>query len=140
MKQVFEDKGYPLQYLEVNEGHSWGNWRALIDDPLRFFWGADVDVGVGEAVEPAEVFEMTSYPNPFRDQAIIAFRLPLPQRVSLDVYNVLGRRVHTLLDGAPLSAGTHTITVDAPPWPSGFYLYRLTGETRTATGQMVLVR
>ena len=38
MRQVFEDKGYPLRYVEVNEGHSWGHWRALIDDPLRFFW------------------------------------------------------------------------------------------------------
>ena len=27
-----------LRYVEVNEGHSWGNGRALIDDPLRFFW------------------------------------------------------------------------------------------------------
>ncbi len=39
MRQVFEDKGYLLHYIEVNEGHSWGNWRALIDDPLRFCWG-----------------------------------------------------------------------------------------------------
>ncbi len=38
MKVLFEQKGYPLHYLEVNEGHSWGNWRALIDDPLRLFF------------------------------------------------------------------------------------------------------
>lgn len=39
MKQVLESKGYPLQYIEVNEGHSWGNWRALIEEPLVYFFG-----------------------------------------------------------------------------------------------------
>ena len=140
MRQVFEDKGYPLQYVEVNEGHSWGNWRALIDDPLRFCWSAEVNVGVGEVAVPDAGFELTSYPNPFRAEATIAFRLPLAQRVSLDVYNVLGRRVHTLLDRAPFAAGAHTVSVATPSWPSGLYLYRLTGEALAATGQMVLVR
>jgi enterochelin esterase family protein len=36
MRDVFNSKGYNLLYIEVNEGHSWGNWRALIDDPLIF--------------------------------------------------------------------------------------------------------
>jgi enterochelin esterase family protein len=39
MKQVLDMKGYPLQYIEVNEGHSWGNWRALIEEPLVYFFG-----------------------------------------------------------------------------------------------------
>lgn len=39
MKQVLDSKGYPLMYIEVNEGHSWGNWRALIEEPLVYFFG-----------------------------------------------------------------------------------------------------
>ncbi|MGE0088260.1 MAG: alpha/beta hydrolase-fold protein [Bacteroidales bacterium] len=39
MKTIMNDKGYPLMYKEVNEGHSWGNWRALIDEPLIYFFG-----------------------------------------------------------------------------------------------------
>jgi enterochelin esterase-like enzyme len=38
LRDVFNGKGYPLLYKEVNEGHSWGNWRALIDDPLMWFF------------------------------------------------------------------------------------------------------
>ena len=34
-------KGYPLQYIEVHEGHSWGSWRARIDDVLEFFWSRE---------------------------------------------------------------------------------------------------
>lgn len=32
-------KSYPLQYVEVHEGHSWGSWRARIAPALEFFWG-----------------------------------------------------------------------------------------------------
>jgi enterochelin esterase-like enzyme len=39
MRTVLESKGYQLAYKEVNEGHSWGNWRGLIDEPLLFFFG-----------------------------------------------------------------------------------------------------
>jgi enterochelin esterase-like enzyme len=39
MKSILDAKGYPLLYKEVYEGHSWGNWRALIDDPLIYFFG-----------------------------------------------------------------------------------------------------
>jgi enterochelin esterase-like enzyme len=39
MKNLFEKKGYPIQYKETNEGHSWGNWRGLLDDMLIYFYG-----------------------------------------------------------------------------------------------------
>jgi enterochelin esterase-like enzyme len=38
MKSILTAKGYPLKYQEVNEGHSWGNWRSLIDDVLLHFF------------------------------------------------------------------------------------------------------
>jgi enterochelin esterase family protein len=34
MRDVLEKKGYPLKYTEVSQGHSWGNWKGLIDEPL----------------------------------------------------------------------------------------------------------
>jgi enterochelin esterase-like enzyme len=38
MKEVMDQKEYPILYKEVNEGHSWGNWRALIEEPLVYFF------------------------------------------------------------------------------------------------------
>ncbi|QHT66107.1 esterase family protein [Rhodocytophaga rosea] len=40
MKSILESKQYTLQYKEVNEGHSWGNWRSLIDDILIYLFPA----------------------------------------------------------------------------------------------------
>jgi enterochelin esterase family protein len=41
MNVILTEKGYNLKYLEFNEGHSWGNWRAHLDDMLGFFWGKE---------------------------------------------------------------------------------------------------
>lgn len=38
MKEVMDQKEYPVLYKEVNEGHSWGNWRAMIEEPLVYFF------------------------------------------------------------------------------------------------------
>lgn len=37
--EAIRRKGYPLQYIEVHEGHSWGSWRARVAPALAFFWG-----------------------------------------------------------------------------------------------------
>ena len=39
MEKALKEKGYDVMYHEFHEGHSWGNWRAHIDDMLVFFWG-----------------------------------------------------------------------------------------------------
>lgn len=39
MKSIFEEKNYTFEYLEVNEGHSWGAWAAQMDDILIYFYG-----------------------------------------------------------------------------------------------------
>ena len=37
---ILEENGYDYTRVVVNEGHSWGNWRALLDDVLITFWPA----------------------------------------------------------------------------------------------------
>jgi enterochelin esterase-like enzyme len=39
LKAVLESKNYPLRYLELNQGHSWGNWREMLKPTLTYFFG-----------------------------------------------------------------------------------------------------
>ena len=39
LKRILEDKGYEMSYVEVPYGHEWANWKPLIDDVLRYFFG-----------------------------------------------------------------------------------------------------
>ena len=80
-----------------------------------------------------------NYPNPFNPATTIAFELPQTERVRLDVFNVLGERVATLVDG-PLATGSYEVTFDASGLPSGAYLYRLDAGGVTQTRLMMLVK
>ncbi|MBD3402938.1 T9SS type A sorting domain-containing protein, partial [candidate division GN15 bacterium] len=79
-----------------------------------------------------------NYPNPFNPSTEISFSVPEACDVTLEVYNVLGRRVISLIDGR-MDAGTHTVTWDATELSSGIYLYRLqAGEYRESRKMMLL--
>ncbi len=84
-----------------------------------------------------------NYPNPFNPSTVIPYHLPASGFVRLEVFNLLGQRIATLVDGAR-SAGSHAAVWDATDASgrsvgAGVYIYRLTAGAATATGRMVLV-
>ncbi len=96
------------------------------------------------ATLPSELVLEQNYPNPFNPTTSISFSLPQPTHVSLVVYNILGERVATLVEG-DLSAGIHTATwnsMDASgnPVASGVYFYRLETNGAVATRKMLLLQ
>lgn len=80
-----------------------------------------------------------NYPNPFNPATVIDFALPKSSEVKLEVFNVLGQLVETLVD-KPMSAGNHSIEFNAGAKPSGVYFYRLTHQYGSLTRKMVLLK
>jgi uncharacterized repeat protein (TIGR02543 family) len=66
-----------------------------------------------------------NFPNPFNPSTVIRFGLPQDASVTLEVYNTVGQKVVTLLDGGTVDAGYHEVTFDASRLASGVYIYRL---------------
>ena len=97
-----------------------------------------------EAGALPERFELGSnYPNPFNPSTLIPYQLPASMAVHLEVFNLLGQRVATLVDGEQ-PAGLHTAEWDATDEAgqavgAGVYIYRLTGGGAKMTGSMLLV-
>ena len=84
-----------------------------------------------------------NYPNPFNSSTIIPYSLPMATTVRLEIFNVLGQKVTTLVDEAK-QAGFYTARWDGTDAgggavAAGVYFYRLHGAERTLTGRMVLV-
>ncbi len=81
-----------------------------------------------------------NYPNPFNPVTTLQFDLRRHLKVTLKVFNVLGQEVATLLQNAPLSAGTHKIAFDGAHLPSGVYIYTLVSDGFAASQKMVLLK
>ena len=84
-----------------------------------------------------------NYPNPFNPATIIPYELAATSLVKLEVFNTLGQRIATLVDGEQ-GAGAYSVRWDATDasgqaGAAGLYLYRLTVDGAQQTGRMVLV-
>ena len=94
---------------------------------------------------PGEFALHQNYPNPFNPTTLVSFELPVASGVRLEVFNVLGERVATLVDGE-LPPGSHALTFDAARLSSGVYFTVMrargtaNGEEFRATGRMLLTK
>jgi hypothetical protein len=97
-----------------------------------------------ENTRPQRVELLPSVPNPIRTHATLRYQLPEPMRVTLEVYDLLGRRVTTLVDGRQVEAGTHAYSwtpgAAGEGVSSGTYLLRLRAGETTRTRRLVVVR
>ncbi len=84
---------------------------------------------IPELAEPIGYQLAQNYPNPFNPTTTISFELPIPSRVSLKIYNMLGQEVATLIDNEELEDGTHDMIFNASELATGVYFYRLTAES-----------
>jgi len=80
-----------------------------------------------------------NYPNPFNPETSISFDLVEDGVVSLEVFNAVGQRVATLVNGS-MNAGRHNVTFHADGLPSGLYFYRLTAGATTLQKKMLLLK
>ncbi len=88
-----------------------------------------------------------NYPNPFNPATTIAFTLKEYSKVTVRVYDILGREVTTLADGEEMDEGYQTLDFDAANLASGIYFYRIdaqgldeAGLHTSATQKMLLIK
>ena len=107
--------------------------------PLRLAIGTEAYVNSkADAVLPDEV-RLSAYPNPIKQTGTLEYTLPEAAEVTLRVYDVLGRRVATLAEGAQ-EAGRHAVQLKASTLSNGVYFGRLETGTQTQTQKMIVVR
>ncbi len=105
---------------------------------------ADINDDLDRTLLPMSVELEQNYPNPFNPSTQISFTTTTAVDLRLEIYNVLGQKVRSLIDGT-VSPGTHTVTWDGKDdgndeVAAGIYLYKLTTDDIIDTKKMILVR
>ncbi|MGH7595205.1 MAG: T9SS type A sorting domain-containing protein [bacterium] len=108
-------------------------WEYLLSNTV-------VSVKEEKAQSPSSFLLDQNYPNPFNPSTTIRFSLPNRERVTLKVFDVLGREVATLVDHEVLTAGHHARSWEANNATSGVYFYRLVAGDFQETRKMILTR
>jgi hypothetical protein len=94
-------------------------------------------VSVERTTPPPRKLTIRSYPNPCRATATIKYDLPRSAHVTIDIYNILGRKVVTLLDENE-RAGSHQTTWNAENIARGVYFYKVQAGRYAQTKKIVL--
>ncbi len=81
----------------------------------------------------------SNYPNPFNASTTIRYNLPNESAVTLDIFDILGRKVQTLYDGFQ-TAGSHSLIWNADSFSSGTYFYGIKAGEFNKTDKMTLIK
>jgi hypothetical protein len=115
-----ETKTYSYIDKNINDG-SYSYRLKQVDFDGTFEYSNVVEV---EVLAPAEFNLAQNYPNPFNPSTMIAFKLAVDSKVSLNIFNVLGQEVATLIN-TNLVAGSHQVNFNASSLNTGVYMYRI---------------
>lgn len=145
---VSEDAGATWQYSDSGLP-AVSVWEMkIVDTQLvvathgRGVWTLDLPeaVEVGQEDEVPAHFQLhQNYPNPFNPATTITFEAPVASRVRIQVYDMAGRLVATIVD-REYSAGLHNVEWDASRQASGVYHYRMEAAGSVQTRSMTLIK
>jgi hypothetical protein len=97
------------------------------------------EIMVNKGVTPKSFALYQNYPNPFNPSTTISYYLPEEENVALQLYNMLGQEVETLVSEKQIS-GQHSIKFYPDDLSSGIYIYRLTAGGFSLSRKMIIMR
>ena len=123
--------------ITVSLTQSWNG--AGWEDVARSLFNYGTSTALEDAPRGFAVSAVDLFPNPVRDRLTVDVTLDAPGYLRVEVYDLLGRRVATLVD-ASVPAGMQQLRWDADGKPAGLYLVRLEAGGKTMTHTVALIR
>ena len=123
-------------YTAADGGYPLGNLNYFPDKKAE--WESGIGLGV-ETLANERNSTLRNYPNPFNNTTIIAYELEGSSNVTLEVYDITGRSVRSLVSEYQ-SPGTYEITFDAAGLPGGMYFYKLDNGSAVQVNNMIITK
>ncbi len=102
--------------------------------------GLGNSIGIPAKLPDSQQLNLNNYPNPFNPTTLISYTLSRETVVSIDIFDMTGQAVKTLIRDEVKSAGNYEILFNATELPSGNYFYRLKADEIVTTKKMLLVK
>lgn len=136
-----EAKNYSYTDKNIESRVNYAYRLKQIDFDGTFDFSSVVNVGF---TLPLEFVLEQNYPNPFNPSTTIAYSVPVKSEVTLEVYNLIGQKIMTLVQGQ-VDAGKHSAQLNASSMSSGMYFFKLTavgenGSQFTSSKKMTLLK
>ncbi len=126
-------KGLPGKYKVNSEDDLLNKLNKIMNDKFE-------SENKGKQIIPTEYSLYNNYPNPFNPTTTIRFDIPERTNVELVVYDILGRKVKSLVSNEMRNPGRYEVSFNASALASGVYIYKLTTKNYSQARKMLLVK
>jgi len=135
LREILETKGYNYLFYEWHEGHSWGNWRAHIDNALQFFFPhtnsiTDFDINSQNNL-------VNCFPNPASSVTIIFFSGVIGSEGELSLIDETGKTVSVIWKGR-LIQENNQVEIKLGSLKPGLYLCRFSTDLNIVFRKLVI--
>jgi hypothetical protein len=147
----FEGKLYPMMWFDANDpqNNGWSNYGGHLNNKgkehvalaMWSLWAALVEQSMID-IKKSDIKSailLKNYPNPFNPATTIEYGVPNSQHIKIEVFNMLGNHVKTLVDQFQ-NEGLHSISFCGENLASGIYLYRVQAQNFQQTNKMTLLK
>jgi len=132
------------QYAGIGKGLTLGNDLSLYAVGQFYYsvikYSQNMPTGTEQISVAPDKFNLEqNYPNPFNPNTVISYQLPVTSKVLLNVYDIMGNEVATLVNEVK-SPGNYQVSFNASSLSSGTYFYKLTTDSFIETKKMMLLK
>jgi enterochelin esterase family protein len=137
-RDMLASSSYDFRSIERAEGHSWGQWRTLIDEPMVYFFS---NFSTQTELHP-EFPELTikAYPNPFNPAVNLSVFSETPVKASWNISDLTGRIILNSGIETFVITGITDSRIDMSGYASGVYIFNLVTEMGVFSRKLALVR
>jgi hypothetical protein len=132
--------GSTFEFGKLLDGASPNTKAELMQKILSWFDGTLTDIEINEFNHINTQENLLCYPNPFNGKTTLSINIESDSRISFHIYNVQGELIHTFVNDAYFTQGTHEFVWEGDQTPNGVYFGILQTGNQTSTIKLILAK